>query len=204
VLSDHLLQGRTSVRDALLSFDEPERNLGNVDRDNALRRGESQVNALLVSFDLASLNLSPQARVEKAFVSFFVWDPSSQGKAKLAAFPLSSAWDEASVTWRQRAAGQPWSGTEFVLGVDTGPPGPGVVVDPEQGSDTLDPPREYQLDVTDVVRAWLINPAANFGLAIAPVIDAKVDQGIMSRFQVYGSENWRQQYTPKLTVQTLP
>ena len=41
----------------------------------------------------------------------------------------------------------------------------------------------------------------NHGLAIAPVIDRSVDEGFSTRFQVYGSEHLRAQYTPKLTVQ---
>jgi hypothetical protein len=76
-----------------------------------------------------------------------------------------------------------------------------VVVAPEQGSDTVDPPLEYQLDVTDLVRSWLDGGAPNYGLAIAPVIDPSVDEGLQSRFQVYGTEYSRAQYTPKLTVQ---
>jgi hypothetical protein len=77
-----------------------------------------------------------------------------------------------------------------------------VVVQPDQvGTDTADPPIEYQLDVTDLVRLWLEGGAPNYGLAIAPVIDLSVDEGFMTRFQTYGSEHSRVQYTPKLTLQ---
>ena len=78
-----------------------------------------------------------------------------------------------------------------------------MVVQPDQGSDTVDPPTEYQLDVTDLVRSWLDGGAPNHGLAIAPVIDPSVDEGIMTRFQVYGSEHSQEQYTPKLNVVLL-
>jgi hypothetical protein len=79
-----------------------------------------------------------------------------------------------------------------------------VVVQPEQGSDTADPPIEYQLDVTDMARSWLQGGAPNHGLAIAPVIDVAVDDGILSRFQLYGSEYSQERYTPKLTLQAQP
>jgi hypothetical protein len=201
LLSNHMLQGRAAVRDALIDFAEPERGLGGVDRDNAVRRAD-ECNAFLVRFDLAKLDAAPKARVAKATVSFYVWDPSSSGKTKVCAFPLKTAWDEATVTWRQPATGKSWQGGEgFAFGADTGPAGPTVVVEPDQGSDTVDPPIEYQLDVTDLVRSWLDGGAPNHGLAIAAVIDRSVDEGFSTRFQVFGSEHPRAEYTPKLTVQ---
>jgi hypothetical protein len=200
-LHSHMLQGRAAVRDALIDFGEPDRSFGAAEQDNAVRRGE-QCNAFLVHFDLAKLGVASKADVAKATVSFYVWDPSSSGKTKVCAFPLKTAWEEATVTWRQPAAGKAWrGGASFAFGADTGPAGHAVVVLPDQGSDTVDPPLEYQLDVTDLVRAWLTGGAANHGLAIAPVIDPSVDEGFLSRFQVYGSEHSRAQYTPKLTVQ---
>jgi hypothetical protein len=39
-------------------------------------------------------------------------------------------------------------------------------------------------------------------MAIAPVIDPSVDEGFLTRFQIYGSEAAQTQYTPKLTVQS--
>jgi serine/threonine protein kinase len=201
VLRSYVLQGGPGVRDALINFSEPSRRFGDVAQDNAIRRAQ-QCNAFLVRFDLAKLELPPEPRVEKATVSFFVWDPSSGGKTKVCAFPLKTAWDEATVCWREPAAGKSWKGGDgFSFSADTGPPGPAVVVSPEQGSDTADPPLEYQLDVTDIVRSWLNHGAPNDGLAIAPVIDPSVDQGILSRFQVFGTEHDPGLYTPRLTVQ---
>jgi len=196
-----VLQGRTAVRDALIDFTEPDRSFGASARDNAVRRGD-QCNSLLVRFDLAKLEVPPQARVAKATVSFYVWDPSSMGKTKVCAFPLKTAWDEVTVTWHEPAVGKSWQGGQgFAFGADAGPAGPAVVVEPDSGSDTVDPPTEYQLDVTDLVRAWQSGGAPNRGLAIAPVIDPSVDDGILTRFQVYCSEHNREQYTPKLTVE---
>jgi hypothetical protein len=200
-----VLQGRAGVRAAMIDFAEPERSFGAVANDNALRRAD-QCSALLVRFDLAKLGVPPKARVAAATVSFYVWDPSSQGKTRVCAFPLKTAWDEGAATWRRPAAGQSWRGADgFAFGADTGPAGPGVVVEPDQeGTDTVDPPIEYQLDVTDLVRSWLDGGAPNHGLAIAAVIDPSVDEGFFTRFQVYGPEHSRAQYTPKLTVRVRP
>ena len=74
-----MLQGRAAVRDALIDFNEPDRGFGASARDNALRRAD-RCNAFLVHFDLAKLSSLASARVEKATVSFYVWDPSSAGK----------------------------------------------------------------------------------------------------------------------------
>jgi serine/threonine protein kinase len=196
-----VLQGRTAVRDALIDFSEPDRSFGAAPRENALRRAD-QCDAFLVHFDLAKLEIPPGARVAEATASFYVWDPSSVGKTKVCAFPLKTPWDEVAATWREPAVGKAWQGgRSFAFGADTGPAGPAVVVEPEQGSDTADPPIEYQFDVTDMVRMWQEGGAPNHGLAIAPVIDPSVDAGIQSRFQIYSSEHTSQQYTPKLTVQ---
>jgi hypothetical protein len=198
------LQGRAVVRDALIDPDRPDRPLGGEPRSNALRRAEG-CNAFLVRFDLAGLGKVPAARVARATVSVFVWDPSSQGSTKVCAFGLTGPWDEATATWRRAAAGRPWKGGgHFAFGVDTGSAGPPVVVPPDRGSDTVDPPLEYRLDVTELVRSWLGERLPNHGLAVAPVIDRAVDEGHHTRFQVYASEHPRAQYTPRLTVELRP
>jgi hypothetical protein len=202
-LTSHVLQGGGAASSALIDFSEPERRFGGEAYANAVRRAEGQCNALLVRFDLEKLNLAPKARVVEATVSFYVWDPSSAGNTKVCAFPLKTNWDPGTVTWREAAASKSWQGgADFAFGTDTGPPGPAVVVKPEEGSDTADPPLEYQLDVTDMVRAWLAGETPNNGLAIAPVIDPSVDEGLLTRFQLFGSQHGNAKYTPKLTVQT--
>jgi serine/threonine protein kinase len=200
-LRTYVLQGRSAVRDALIDFSEPDRGFGSSARENALRRAD-QCNAFLVRFDLAKLDLPAHARVATATASFYVWDPSSAGKTKVCAFPLTTEWAEVSATWREPAVHKSWKGGQgFAFGADAGPAGNAVVVEPEKGEDTADPPIEYRLDVTDLVRSWLGGEVPNLGLAIAPAIDSSVDGGIQSRFQVYGSEHTQTQYTPKLTVQ---
>jgi hypothetical protein len=197
------LQRRDAVRAALIDFDKPEHCFGATARDNAVRRTEEQCNAFLVRFDLAKLGVPPKAHVAKAMVSFYVWDPSSRGRTKVCAFALKTGWDEATVSWGRPAAGKSWGGGKgFAFDADTGPPGPAVIVEPDkEGTDTVDPPLEYQLEVTEMVRSWLDGRAPNHGLAIAPVIDRSVDKGESTRFQVCGSPHPQAQYTPKLTVQ---
>lgn len=201
---DYVLQGRATVRDAVIDQKKAAEPRGNQTKDNEICR-QDQATAFLVRFDLAKAGLPSKARVEKARVSFYVWDPSSGGKTKVCAFSLRTPWDEATATWRQAAKGKPWKGgTNFALGEDTGPASPPVTVFPEKGRDTIvDPPIEYQLDVTAFVQDWL-DGAANHGLAIAAVSDRAIDEGWQSRFQIYASEYPRVQFTPKLTVRLRP
>jgi hypothetical protein len=124
------------------------------------------------------------------------------GKTHVCVFPMKTAWDESTVTWKAPQEGKSWAGGGgFSLDADAGPAGAGVTVLPQEGADTADPPIEYRFDVTDVVRSWLEGSATNLGLAIAPVIDPSVDEGILSRFQVFSSEYRQVNHTPKLTLE---
>jgi lysophospholipase L1-like esterase len=197
-----VIQGRAGVRDTVIDPAQPEKNFGTVERDNRLSRTDA-TSALLVRFDLAKLKVPAGAKVRKATVWFYVWDPSSRGKTKVCAFPLLTAWDETAATWSHPAAGQTWKGgAKFEFGKDTGPAGPHVVVEPDaEGSDTAEPPIEYSIDITDTVRGWLGSGAANNGVAIAPVIDRAIDDGQFTRFQVTSSRYRDAKFSPKLTVE---
>ena len=195
-----VLQGRDAVRDALIDPKQPDHKYGGEARGNAVSKGDES-GGFLVRFDLAKLDLPKGTKAAKATLSFYVWDPSSQGNTKVCAFPLKTAWEEASATWSQPADGKTWKGGKtFALKDDAGAASPPVVVKPDMGSDTVDPPLEYQIDVTDMVRAWLDGTAPNHGLAVVPVPDRTVDDGFHTRFQVYASEYNQAKYTPKLTV----
>ena len=147
------------------------------------------------------LDLPKGTKAAKATLSFYVWDPSSQGNTKVCAFPLKTAWEEASATWDQPADGKTWKGGKtFALKDDAGAASP-----PWWSSRTWVPTRSIrrwsiELDVTDMVRAWLDGTAPNHGLAIVPLPDRTVDDGFHTRFQMYASEYNQAKYTPKLTV----
>jgi GDSL-like Lipase/Acylhydrolase family/Domain of unknown function (DUF4091) len=195
-----VLQGREGVQDVLIDPGQPDRSFAGVPRDNAVRKAE-QSSLFLVRFDLDKLGLAKGARVRKATLSFYVWDPSSKGNTKVVAVPLKTAWEEKSATWRRPADGKTWrGGKNFTLDADAGAASPHVVVKPDMGSDTVDPPLEYQLDVTGIVKAWL-EGSPNLGLAIAPIPDRAIDEGQFTRFQMYSSKHDRVKFTPKLTLE---
>ena len=195
------LAGRDAVRDTLIDFELPEKTFGAVPRDNAVRKA-LQSTAFLVRFDLAKANLPAGAKLKRARLEFFVWDPSARGTTKLGAFPLVTEWDEAVATWKQPAAGQRWrGGNQFVLGQDAGPAENFILVKPDDGGDTVEPPAAYSIDITTMARSWLGGTASNAGVALVPVADRAVDQGNYTRFQVCASEYARAAFTPRLVLE---
>ena len=197
-----IIQGKPAVADALIAFDAPDRNHGGVPRDNALRRAERS-NAFLVKFDLPGAKLPAGAKIASARLSFFVWDPSSKGKSHVCAYRITSAdWDERTVTWRQAAAGKTWADEGgFEVGKDTPKEPEGdIIVPPDDGADTVDPPLEYSIDITKAVQAWASGQARNYGLALVPTVDRAVDDGQWTRFQLLASEHNQKEFTPKLTI----
>jgi len=194
-----VIQGKPKVQDTIIDFAQPDANLGSVPRDNRIVRQE-KCNAFLVRFDLA--DVPKGAKVTKALLSFSVWDPSSHGPCHVtAARILTGDWDEATATWKQRAPGRSWKGGEFQFGADTpAEVDANINIPPDQGTDTVDPPLEYQLDITKLVQGWADGSVPNYGLAIASVVDRAVDDGHWTRFQVIASEYNRVEFSPKLTI----
>ncbi len=197
-----VLQGRPTVRDAVIDPAQPDAALGAVPRDNRLVRSET-TNAMLIRFDLDELKLSPESQVQSATVHFWVWDPASQGRLRVSLFGVKTGWDEATATWRHPAKGKSWRGEAgaFAIGRDTGETISSVTIEPDSVSDLADPPVEYRLDATAVVRGWLAEPKSNFGVVLAPVIDRSVDDGQYSRVQVLASEYREAKYTPQLVIE---
>ena len=195
------LAGREAVRDTLIDFEVPEKPLGTVPRDNAIRKAQRST-AFLMRFDLSKANLPAGAKIKKARVEFFVWDPSARGTTKLGAFPLLSDWDEASATWRAPAAGKRWrGGDQFASAEDAGPAENFIRVKPDEGGDTVEPPMAYSIDITTMARSWMDGSLANAGVALIPIPDRAIDQGNYTRFQVCATEYARAAYTPRLVME---
>jgi hypothetical protein len=189
------------VRDAILDPSMPDAARGSEPRSNALVRQDAG-NALVVRFDLAGAGLVRGARVVRATASIFVWDPSTRGRTKVVAAAVTTPWDEAKATWRRATAENGWKGAGgFSLEADAGPLLAQIVVEPEAGADTADPPIEYRFDVTETVRRWHGGMQENLGLAIVPIVDRAIDEGQFSRFQIYASEYRQADVTPKLVVE---
>lgn len=207
---DVIIQGKPYVHDVLLDSQQVSATLGGERKSNAVKKGD-QPSVFLVSFELEKFQAAMRARtIEKATVSFYVWDPSSQSKTLVKAFPVLTPWQESTANWLAPSPGKQWRGkparpggvSAFEIGVDTGPAttGSAIVLPDAPGTDTVDPPLEYQIDVTDTVRAWLDKKLENNGIAIAGIPDKDIDQNQPTRFQVFASEYERPQFSPKLHI----
>jgi len=201
------LQGRDGVRDAVIDPGQPDVNFGTHARDMRLLRVGAAATVYLMRFDLSRLKLPRTAVVSRATLSFFVWDPHNGSASRLGVFPLTTAWDETTATWRQPGPGRGWKTPQgFATGQDTGPLSASVVVQPEApgAGDTADPPIEYQLDVTALVRDWVSGAKPNDGVALTILSDPATDKGFNTRFQVCSSRYSKKGYTPKLAIQLGP
>lgn len=195
------LAGREAVRDTLLDFEQPDKACGAVPRDNAVRKALRST-PFLVRFDLTKANLPPGAKIKRARIEFFVWDPSGRGTTKLAAVPLLTEWDEAAATWNQPTAGKRWrGGGAFALEGDAGPAENFIRIKPDNGADTAEPPAAYSIDITTMTRAWVAGTAINAGVGLVPIPDRSVDDGNYTRFQVCATEYSRAAYTPRLVLE---
>ena len=195
-----VLQGRAFVRDTIIDA-KSSKQLGKVRRDNRVMRRSKTDNAFLVHFDLAKGKIKKSAKVKKATFSIFIWDPSSRGRAKTAAWMVTTAWNETSATWNSPSQGIKWQGGSFTFDKDTGQQSKFIVIEPDQGRDTVNPPLEYKFDVTGIVSLWLSGKAPNYGLAVASVVDRSVDEGNYTRNQVIASEYDQVKYTPRLEIE---
>ncbi|HVW00072.1 MAG TPA: hypothetical protein VHB77_07025 [Planctomycetaceae bacterium] len=90
------IQGRPKTQVALIAPDQPDNSFGSVDRDNRRAR-DDRTNAVPIRLELASQMVLHDAKVSKATLRFWAWDPSSHGRTKVAIYGLKT-WDEASAT----------------------------------------------------------------------------------------------------------
>ena len=193
------LQGEGMVEDTLIDPDFPERNQGSVARELVLVR-DKNTNALLLRFDLEQVKLPPVDLFDKAIVGLHVWKPSPQGRTRLCAFSMLQSWNEDAATWRHADRGIAWNGgDDYSFSVGPGPASPYIVVEPASKRARGAAPVKYNLDVTEMVSAWL-RGVPNHGMAISPIIDEQIDRGVASQFSIFASECGEVEKTPQLTL----
>ncbi|GIW86074.1 MAG: hypothetical protein KatS3mg108_0398 [Isosphaeraceae bacterium] len=198
------LAGPQAVRDTLIDPARPDQPLASLGRENALVKNQTP-GAFLVAFTPAALGPIQAERLHSATLTLYVWDPSTQGRTRLDALPLTTPWDAAAASWNHAAAGRHWATGSFDPAHDCGPPAATTVVEPDApGTDTADPPIAIRLDLTETVRGWLRDPASNHGLALVPVPDRSIDEGYTTRLQLYGSEERTGRFGPRLDLILAP
>ncbi len=195
-----IAQGRTHVRDALIDSALPTQRFGSVPKNNQVKR-TNEATVFLVAFDLGKINGPPGSQLEKAHFTFHVWDPHDKARTKVGIHVVKTPWDEATVTWNQAGDGKAWrNGKQFAPALDAAKLLGYVQVQPDTTRDIAEPPTAYNFDITEQLRSWMEGTEPNYGLALIPVADRAVDDGLQSRFQIYASEDPRSQCGPRLTM----
>lgn len=124
----------------------------------------------LIAFDLTAVPMT--ATIVSAVLDLTVVTPDPQ-PITVTVQPLLRFWDEPSATWLEAFAGAAWQEPGAgATGVDRGPALEPALVLPG-GSN------ELSADLTDLVSAWVANPANNFGVLLQAEGAAGVDIDVL-------------------------
>jgi hypothetical protein len=139
------------LRDTELFADFPNDNYGDQDHFSV---DDTEVG--LVSFDLSG---APGGRtLVKATLRIVTTDDADEGGGTVRVYRMLESWTEAGATWTMRTAAEAWATP------GAGPPSREVAPIATFSPDKVRTSYEVELPV-DLVRAWLAQPASNFGLA---------------------------------------
>lgn len=141
----------------------------------------------VIAFDLTTLPTTATVVSAELDLTVISSDPQS---VTVTVYPLLRFWDEPGATWTEAFFGGPWEEPgASAIGVDRGPAfGPAL---PWQGSSVA-----LNLDLTDLVRQWVANPALNFGV----VLQAEGEPGVDFNVLFASREAVDIELRPRLTV----
>lgn len=147
--------GYTGNSNATLNRWSPEANFGS---PVALLTIRPSVAGALLRFDLESI--PSNAYVTRAMLDLYATSSSNACALTLSAYPMLRPWQAGEATWYQAAAGEDWQrpGADDTY-VDRSGVAAGQVSIPTWGA-------THSIDVTALVRDWVRNPAANYGVAL--------------------------------------
>lgn len=174
----------TGAADASLVAGSPTTNRGtdpllSIRSDNAIHG--------LVRFD--ALSLPDGASLDRATLRLYLLSRSNDVNIYFRSFDLLRPWVETEATWNQAHNGVPWS-----------TPGLGPAdhsVDYTDFKFLNSVPRWIELDVTELARRWLQNPASNNGVFISGFSNAR------TQYDVASSENAIVTQRPQLVLEYL-
>jgi len=190
------ITGKPKCSDALISVTAKSKNTGFQAKSNPIFNGYKT--AFLMKFKVSEI--PKNAKIIKAEVYFYVWDPQENTNRHGQIFELLTPWSEMVACWNTPDSGRKWKGGDegFSLGEDTkAAPAGDVIVGFQETDKVENPPIEYACNVTAAVQGW-VNGGTNNGLVLLSMKDRKIDEGYAGRFQIYSSE--RKTFKPKLVI----
>ena len=151
------VNGYTGARDAYLYRYYPTNNYGaspnmylHIDNINGEVRG--------FVMNWTNLGLPANAYVHRATLSLYQWGYAGTSALRAEAYLLNRPFTESQATWNQAATGAPWAaaGANGIPADRSGTPASATATSPGIGW--------RKFDLTWIVRAWLANPSAWYGL----------------------------------------
>ena len=176
------LDGYAGAADTSLSAEAPHAALAHA---NALEISSDGSRAAALRFDLAPL--PPSARVQRATLGLYAVCAGAH-PLQLAAYGLARDWDARQANWLSPRSGETWA--------VPGGEGPGSDRAPyPSGSAMASGGSQWvELDVTDLVEAWMRDPLGNAGLIV------KGESEVETQFAFASAEYSRPELRPRLAV----
>jgi len=177
------INGYTGAQDTyLVASDCAEINLSG---EGSLGLSDNPKRRVLLRYDLTTA-LPRNAVVTQAILSLRAY-AGGWSRMDIDVYPLRRAWNAAEATWSQAAHGQPWRTAGAEAAEDRS-----FLVAATSAVNLLNV--WYDMDVTNLVKGWAANPAANYGVIVIP------RAGTVSSYDFYAGESPQLGWRPKLTV----
>ncbi|MGC8785986.1 MAG: DNRLRE domain-containing protein, partial [Anaerolineae bacterium] len=147
--------GYAGTTDTYITSSSPSMNFG---RQANLRVRDDDSSVSLIRFDLSSI--PAQASVNQAILRIYPYEQDSTAAMNVKVYRLLRPWVDTEANWEVASAGQLWGAP--------GANGPGVdrEVSPVASQVVSLLKIWYEFDVSDLVRGWVTNPQANYGLLL--------------------------------------
>jgi len=174
----------TGTTDTHISQWEPNNNYGN-NVTLAIRQGN--IRSALLRFDLSALPAG--ANVIQAKLGLYALSQSNPGGTTITAYQVLRPWAEGQATWFLATSATPWGSAGCnQVGTDRAGTASGAVL-----VNTIN--AWHELDITDLVRAWVADPSSNQGVLLKA-------EGATSVEYTYASSEywWSYGLAPRLVV----
>jgi hypothetical protein len=149
------VDGYQGTSDTYISYWTPAETFG--DQANVRVKNDNVIETLL-RFDLGSVPWG--ATINQATLRLYAYDRANAATFDIEAYRLLRPWVESEANWERAAVGVPWGlGGANDTTVDRA-----AGASARQTVSALD--TWYDLDITDLVRAWVANPQTNYGLIV--------------------------------------
>ena len=183
------INGYAGVTDTLINGWAVDENYGSYTR-LIVRSGEWM--SSLLRFDLQGY-VPSGAEITNATLRLYFDSASNTNAMEARSYQVLRPWEEFEANWNQSRNGESWGAAGANdTGTDRSASYSDVVVLQDDTPESIG--RWYELDITDMVTAWVQNPNANYGVIVRGIGAAGVEHRALS------SEYWNATLHPNLVI----